>query len=246
MPSLSVSAVIAAKHEARSIGSVIFPLKKFCSEIIVVCDSAEDPTLAAARELGAKGILNDLGPGRGRAIQKGIQVAAGQIIVLMDADGSHDGSKLADFIGPIERGEADLVIGSRIRGGSEEFSTSAQDKIQHLGNRAATGLVNLLLGSKFTDLHYGQRAVRADLLKSLHLEDTAMTTEAEVLIKCWKRRARILEIPAFELKRQYGKSHLRFPGIIWDCFRSYLKHGFSPVPSPIGRGQGEGKPNPSS
>ncbi len=222
---MTVSAVIAAKYEDKSIGEVIRQIRIFCEEILVVCDSAEDPTLNVARELGVKAVLNSLGPGRGRAIQKGIQMASGDILVLMDADGSHDGSKLMEYIDPIRRGEADLVIGSRLRGGSQEFSLSFQDRIQNWGNRGATLLVNSILGSAFTDLHFGQRALRMDLAKKINLEDPGMTTEAELLIKCWKLKAKILEIPAFELKRQYGKSHIRFPGIIFECLNCYIRHG---------------------
>jgi glycosyltransferase involved in cell wall biosynthesis len=119
-PSMTVTVVIPARNEAPSIEPIILGSKLYADQILVVDGHSEDGTTEIARAHGAH-VVTDNGVGKGDAIRVGIAHATGDIIVFIDADGSHSPDDIPGMVQPIKDGHADLVVGSRMRGGSDEL-----------------------------------------------------------------------------------------------------------------------------
>lgn len=221
--------LIAAKDEAEHIGQTIAGVKPYVDEVIIVCDVPGDPTLRAAKEHGARVLVNTYGSHRGRAIQFGVDNVDCDVIVFMDADGSHNPKEIPDLVDPILKGTADLALSSRLKpeGSSEEFSNNWDERLHLLGNRISTWITNRICGSRITDVHYGLRAIKSNIAKELCLEEPRMTTELELFIKCWKKGVRFLELPAYEFRSQNGRSHILILQNVIDCLRCYFKYGWN-------------------
>jgi glycosyltransferase involved in cell wall biosynthesis len=137
------------------------------------------------------------------ALRVGYEIAlqlGADIVVTLDADGQHLPSELPIMVGPIVRGEADYVNGSRLLG---EFERESM--IRHIGVHFFSRLVTILTGRRITDPSSGYRAARADLLRKLVLNQDQFWT-SEVLIEALRHRARIAEVPITILARKGGKS----------------------------------------
>ena len=123
-----ISVVIPARNEEETIGlvlddlnKVIAGLKEYSFEVIVVDDKSQDATAETAVKNGAKVICNKGRSGKGNALVCGFKEATGEYIVMMDADYSHKSEDIPALIKPLESG-AGLVVGSRIYGGSDEYT----------------------------------------------------------------------------------------------------------------------------
>jgi len=199
--------VSPAFNEAENVAAVI---KSMPCEVegyrvvpVVVSDGSEDSTAAVAREAGAFVAELPIRRGGGLALRVGYDVAlriGADIVVTLDADGQHLPEELGVMIGPILRGEADYVNGSRLLGDFEKEST-----LRHLGVHFFSWVVTLLTGTRITDISSGYRAARADLLRDLVLEQDQFWT-SEILIEALRHRARIVEVPVTILARKGGKS----------------------------------------
>src|ERR1700756_1665442 len=164
MPSVSV--VIPAKNEARNLEHVFGTIPEWVNEIVLVDGHSVDDTVAVAQKLHpAVRIVHQEGRGKGDALQAGFAAAKGEIIVMMDADGSTDGKEIPRFVAALTTG-ADFAKGSRFAsgGGSDDITF-----YRHLGNRFLSDLVNRLFGTRYTDLCYGYNAFWAKHLPKLAL-----------------------------------------------------------------------------
>jgi glycosyltransferase involved in cell wall biosynthesis len=199
--------VSPAFNEAENVAGVIHEMPKevdgYCVVPVVVSDGSEDRTAAVAREAGAFVAELPIRRGGGLALRVGYEIALrmnADIVVTLDADGQHLPSELDVMIDPIVRGEADYVNGSRLLGEFEKEST-----IRHMGVHFFSWLVTILTGTRVTDISSGYRAARADLLRSLVLEQDQFWT-SEILIEALRHRAKIVEVPVTILARKGGKS----------------------------------------
>ena len=120
MPPLSVTIVVPAKDEEETIGDVLVGARPYGDEILVIDGHSQDKTREITLGCGAHVIL-DNGRGKGAALRKGIQQARGDVLVFIDADGSHDPNDIPRLLAPIRAGEADHVSASRMLGGSYEL-----------------------------------------------------------------------------------------------------------------------------
>ena len=120
MPTIPYSIVIPAWNEEDTIGDVILGVRHLTDDLIVVDGHSTDRTHEIARQLRARVVL-DHGLGKGDAIRVGLATAYHRIAVFIDADGSHEPKDIPALVAPIAAGEADLVIASRTRGGSDEI-----------------------------------------------------------------------------------------------------------------------------
>lgn len=219
-----VTVVILAKKEEHTIGKVIDKtlLGSSVGELIVIVDNMLDPSAHVAREKGVR-VIENIARGKGAAIKMAIAQIDSDVLVFMDADGSHNPDDIPKIIQPILEAKADLVIASRMLGGSEEFCGSIQNILHYIGNRLSSFIVNLIWpnGKKLTDCNNGFRAIRSDIAKELTLKEDGFVIEQEMTTACLKRKYRVVEIPSYEFKRQYGKSHVNpiktLPRHIW-CF----------------------------
>ena len=207
-----INVIIPAKNEERTIGGILHTLRLDCSpqDIIVVVDHIKDRTIEIANQYGVK-VMQGKGKGKGAAIKIACTQVTKDIVVLIDADGSHKVDDIPKILQPIVDNKADLVIASRMQGGSDEFSGSIKNRVHYIGNIACSLLVNLLWRrrrQRITDCNNGFRAITTDVLQRLDLQEESFAFELEMTVKCIKRGYRIREVPSHEYRRQHGESHL--------------------------------------
>jgi glycosyltransferase involved in cell wall biosynthesis len=197
---VKIAVIIPAFNEAPSIGKVVKAIpKEINALVIVVNNGSTDNTVEEAENAGAI-VLNEPRKGYGWACLKGIDYANEQhaeILVFMDGDFSDHPHEMIQLIAPIEAGEMDFVIGSRVLGERERGSLTPQ---QVFGNWLATRLTRIFYGAKFSDLG-PFRAIHADSLNSLNMSDKTYGWTIEMQIKAAKKKLRFCEIPVSYRKR---------------------------------------------
>jgi glycosyltransferase involved in cell wall biosynthesis len=202
----SVSVVIPAKNEARNLSHVFATIPEWVDEIVLVDGQSTDDTVAVARELCPDvKIVMQQGRGKGDALQAGFEACKGEIIVMLDADGSTDGAEIARFVGALVTG-ADYAKGSRFApgGGSDDITLARRS-----GNWILGVLVNRLFGTRYTDLCYGYNAFWARHLPALGLDCDGFEVETVMNIRAAMAGLWIQEVPSHEHSRVHGESNLR-------------------------------------
>jgi dolichol-phosphate mannosyltransferase len=222
---VGVTAIIPAKNEEQSIGAIITKTKSFCDEIIVVDGNSTDNTVQIAESLSVK-IVKDNGKGKGDAIRVGAAAASHEIIVFLDADHSHDPADIPRLVEPIKRGEADLVIGSRGKGGSDELHGDVEKLLRMVGSDLILIGINLRWKQKLTDSQNGFRAIRTEVIRSLGLKENITTIEQEMTMKCLKKGYIVSEVPAHEYERKYGQSTIKLKKVWFRYIYSFVKNLF--------------------
>lgn len=204
---MKVSVVIPTKNEEEGINKIIKAVQSFADEILVVDGHSTDKTRKIAKKCGVKVIL-DGGRGKGDGIRTGIQKVKGEVIVFIDADGSHEAKDIPKLVKPIKRREADLVVGSRAKGGSDEVRMNFDGLFRQVGSELAAILVNWRWQTDLTDIQNGLRAIRRETALALNLESDGFEIEEEIVMKCLKKGLKIMEVPSHEYERQWGVSKL--------------------------------------
>jgi len=217
--------IISTKNEEMNIAEIVTKCKKYSDDVIVIDGNSADKTKAIAEDCGAK-IYVDNGKGKGSAIRYGIEKAQGQILVFIDADGSHDPDDIPKIIQPIQVDRADHVSTSRMRGGSDELHGDLDKFIRMVGSDIITLGINYRFGVRLTDSQNGFRAIKRDVAKKLDLRENITTIEQEMIIKTLKKGFRIEEVPAHEYARKHGKSHISIKRVWLRYVYSWLKYMF--------------------
>lgn len=214
---LSVSVVVPALNEEQNLPGVFARLPEDV-EVILVDGGSVDRTVEVARQLRPSTVIvNQTRAGKGNALACGFVHARGDIIVMIDADGSTDPGEIPRFVAALTSG-ADFAKGSRFRAGGDSYDITP---LRRLGNRGLNGLVNTLFRTTFTDLCYGYNAFRRSVLDHLDLPPVDAPApaggkmwgdgfEIETLINVRVASAglRVSEVPSIEAPRQYGESNL--------------------------------------
>jgi glycosyltransferase involved in cell wall biosynthesis len=202
---LTVSVIVPTRNEERNIEWVLERVPECVDEIIVV-DTSDDGTAAAARRARADvRVLTTDRSGKGVALRKGFAAATGDVVVMIDADGSMNPREIPMFLGAIYCG-FDFVKGSRhmAGGGSADFT-----RIRSLGNRVLVRLVNLMYRSALSDLCYGYIAIRRACIPALALEADGFEIETEMVTGAIQAGLGMAEVPSWELLRRSGASNLK-------------------------------------
>jgi glycosyltransferase involved in cell wall biosynthesis len=195
-----ISILIPAYNEERTLENVINRTQKVLEglsdpyEIIVVDDGSTDHTWNIAYTKNVSVIRNYRNCGKGHALQTGFDHCKGNIIVTMDADGSHQPEQLLHLINPLFKNECDVVIGSRFQGSIEE---GAIRKTNLVGNMIFNLLLFLLYRKLLTDTQSGFRAFRKSVLTGLSLTSARYEIESEMTAKLLKNRFQIKEVPVY-------------------------------------------------
>jgi len=207
----SVDAVIPALDEEAALPGLLAELKHTrVRRVVVVDNGSRDRTREVARAGGAL-VVDESHRGYGAACLAGIAdciqaKSPPAIIVFLDADGADDPAELERLVAPIERGEADLVLGSRTIDPSlvERDALTPQARV---GNLVATTLIRLLYGVRHTDLG-PYRAIRLDALRALDMRDRDWGWTAEMQVKALRRGLRVIEVPVSWRRRRGGHSKI--------------------------------------
>ncbi|MBI4699397.1 MAG: glycosyltransferase family 2 protein [Nitrospirae bacterium] len=214
---MKISIVIPTRNEEKSIKEIIEQCKPFGDEILVVDGHSRDRTRYIAEEMGVRLVLDNQ-KGKGEGIRAGLKEACGDIVVFIDADGSHDARDIPIMVQPILEGKADLVIGSRMRGGSDELHGDLSKFIRIVGSDIITLTINYRFGVFLTDTQNGFRAIRKDVGLKIGLKENIFTIEQEMIMKTLKHGYRVMEVPAHEYSRKYGRSNI----VVWKVAHRYL------------------------
>ncbi len=186
-----IGVVIPALNEERAIARVIADIPSWVDRIVVVDNGSHDRTGEVAREAGAE-VAVEGERGYGAACQKGIDaLPTADVIVFLDGDYSDHPDEMARLVDPIVSGEADFVIGSRVRGTLQPGALTPQ---QRLGNWLACRLMRLIWGIRYTDLG-PFRAIRSDALQRLEMADRNYGWTVEMQIKAAELGLATLEVP---------------------------------------------------
>lgn len=199
---MRIAVAIPVLDEADSIGAVVRAIpREFVSEIIVADGGSRDATRQEARDAGATVI--DAGRGYGRACYMATVAATGaDVMVFMDGDGADDPQCIASLVAPIRAGEADFVIGSRVRGPREPGSIAWHQ----VGAGLAAGYgMHLVCGVRYTDM-CAFRAIRRDALIALGMREMTYGWNIEMQMRAARAGLRILEIPVPCRRRIGGTS----------------------------------------
>jgi glycosyltransferase involved in cell wall biosynthesis len=226
-PRDNVTVVIAAKDEAKTIGPLIQQAFTHACDVVVVDGHSLDNTAAVAASCGAR-VLVDSGRGKGDAIRIGIDAVATDVIVFLDADGSHQPDDIPRLVAPIFDGVADHVSGSRLMGGSSELHGGFDEFFRLTGSSLITACINWRFGVRLSESQNGFRAIRTSVARQLDLRENVTTIEQEMIIKTLRLGFRMTEVPAHEYKRTCGASHI----VLWRALPRYvfslLRHLFLP------------------
>ncbi|MBN1341779.1 MAG: TIGR04283 family arsenosugar biosynthesis glycosyltransferase [Phycisphaerae bacterium] len=187
----AINVVIPALNEAASIGKVLAAIPDWVDEVIVVDNGSTDDTAAIAEQAGAT-VVREPRRGYGQACQTGMAAISWcDVLVFLDADFSDHPEEMDRLVGPIVRGEADLVIGSRTLGNPSGAGLTVP---QRFGTSLACMLMNLIWRTHHTDLG-PFRAVRWSALRSLHMRDRNYGWTIEMQIKAARAKLRVIEVP---------------------------------------------------
>jgi glycosyltransferase involved in cell wall biosynthesis len=215
-----VAFIVPAYNEAATIGAVLDRIEVLGvdRQVIVVDDGSVDGTgdIVERWSEGRDGVLliRQANRGKGAAIRAAIPHLDADIAVIQDADMEYDPVDVPALIEPIERGAADVVFGSRLRGGRPQRAYM----FWHLvGNRFLSLLTNVLFNTTISDMETGYKAFRVDVLRSLDLREDDFAIEPEITAKICRRGLRIYELPI----AYYGRTYDEGKKITWrDGFKA--------------------------
>jgi len=203
-----ISIIIPTLNEEATIGNILEKCKNYGDQIIVVDGHSEDKTREIAQHLDTKVILDNK-KGKGAAIRQAVSCVKGDIIVFIDADGSHDPDDIPKLVAPILKGEADHVTGSRLIGGSDELHGGFDEFFRLLGSSFITACINWRFKVRLSDSQNGFRSIRTDVINKLGLKENITTIEQEMIMKTLKNGFRMAEVPAHENRRTAGYSKIK-------------------------------------
>ena len=211
-----VSVVIPTLNEARNLDHVFAALPAGLHEVILVDGHSVDGTPDVARRLRPDvRVVNQTRTGKGNALACGFAAATGDIIVMIDADGSTDPAEIPRFVEALTSG-ADFAKGSRFAPGAGSTDITP---LRKLGNKLLGLAVNLMYGTRYSDLCYGYNAFWARHAPAFGLQAESpgqrkvwgdgFEIETVLNLRASAAGLAITEVPSFEHARIHGESNLR-------------------------------------
>ncbi|MDX6217079.1 MAG: hypothetical protein QOG99_2663 [Frankiales bacterium] len=233
-----ISVVVPARNEAANLPHVLSALPPEVYEVVLVDGHSRDDTVAVARMVRPDiRVVQQTRRGKGNALACGFAAVRGDIIVMLDADGSADPREIARYVDALLEG-ADFAKGTRFAqgGGSSDLTW-----LRSCGNKVLNLVVNVLYGTRYTDLCYGYNAFWTRCLPVLALD----AGDAEQDKKLWgdgfevetiintriaRGRLKVVEVPSFELERIHGVSNLNTWRDGFRVLRAAVTERFRPRP----------------
>jgi glycosyltransferase involved in cell wall biosynthesis len=201
-----VSVIIPTLNEAKNLPHVFMEMPGDLHEVIIVDGLSTDGTPDVALELmpEAKIVFQEQ-PGKGAALRCGFEAATGDVIVMLDADGSADPAEIPAFVAALLDG-ADFAKGTRFceGGGSADIT-----RLRRAGNHALSRIVNVLFGAAYSDLCYGYNAFWRHCLPAMSVDCSGFEVETLINIRIARAGLVVREVPSFERDRIHGESNLR-------------------------------------
>lgn len=205
MPGMSLTILMPVYNEKPTLEAILKRVEAtgLATEIIVVDDGSTDGTRDLLRDLDAglkvRVLLHDRNQGKGAAVHTGIAAAAGDVLLIQDADLEYDPRDYPALLRPIEEGIAVVVYGSRFLGAPRR----AMMFWHMVANQLLTLMTNILYDTILSDMETGYKVFKAEVIKGIPLRSRRFDFEPEVTAKILKRRHRIYEVPISFAPREY-------------------------------------------
>ena len=201
-----MSLVIPAKDEEPNISWVLQRVPDSVDEIVLVDGLSRDATIDVARMVKPDVVVvHELTRGKGSAIRAGFEAASGDVIVMLDADGSMDPADIPSFVAALGDGH-EMAKGSRfLEGGGTDDMTV----LRKVGNAGLLWIANTLYRTRHTDLCYGYMAFRRSALDRLQADSPGFEIEMQLVARSAVAGLRVVEVANFERARMNGASSLR-------------------------------------
>ena len=203
-------AIVPARNEAGAIGGVVDEIRAFdpTLDVVVIDDGSTDATAEVARSRGAAVVSLPFNLGIGGAVQTGFKYALEHgydLAVRLDGDGQHDPAELPKLIGPVARGEADIVVGSRFHGGDSSYRPPLARRI---GIGFFARLVSALVRQRVTDTTSGFQALNRHGIELFAADYPHDYPEVEATVMVIRHRLRLMEVQARMREREHGSSSI--------------------------------------
>jgi glycosyltransferase involved in cell wall biosynthesis len=223
-----ISVVIPTRNEVENLQHVLPNIPEVVSEVILVDGHSTDGTIEEAQRLMPDiRVIKQVNKGKGDALRLGFAACTGDIIVMIDADGSTDPREIPLFIDALMTGN-DFAKGSRfIKGGGSHDITP----LRSLGNYGLSQLVNLLFGVRYSDLCYGYNAFWKYCLDYIQVDCDGFEVETLINIRVHKAHLKIAEVPSIERPRLFGQSNLRTFRDGWRVLKIIVQERLRSVPA---------------
>ncbi len=237
MSAPTISVIVPAMNEAANLPHVLPRIPTDVLEVILVDGNSTDDTVAVARTvLPSVRVVQQHGRGKGAALRTGFAAARGDIIVMLDADGSTAPEEIPAFVRALTDG-ADFAKGSRFLPGG---GTADMQLYRKVGNATFVAMVRLLFGGGYTDLCYGYNAFWRQVVPRLALDGDGFEIETMMNVRALKIGLRVAEVPSFESHRIHGESNLHTIPDGMRVLRTIIRERLSgpvrvaaPMPAPI-------------
>jgi glycosyltransferase involved in cell wall biosynthesis len=207
-----VSILVPAFNESATIVDVLERVAAkvpFRTEVIVVDDGSTDDTAALAESVAGTIVLRQrVNRGKGAAVRAAISRSTGDIVVIQDADLEYDPVDIPRLLEPLTRGVADVVFGTRLRGGEPQ---RAHLFWHYAGNKFLSLLTGVLYNTTLSDMEVGYKAFLGDLIRSIQLVSDDFAIEPEMTAKLLRRKVRVYEVPI----SYYGRTFAEGKKITW-------------------------------
>ncbi|OGO79598.1 MAG: glycosyl transferase [Chloroflexi bacterium RIFOXYD12_FULL_57_15] len=204
---MKLSVIIPVYNEVENIEEILKRVKatKRAAEIIVVDDGSQDGTRDLLKKLDGRGrvrvILREKNQGKGAAVRTGLDAAAGDILLIQDADLEYDPRDYPALLQPLEEGLADVVYGSRFLGGPRRATM-----FWHMiANKMLTFMTNILYDTILSDMETGYKVFRREVVDGMKLRSKRFDFEPEFTAKALKRKYHIYEVPISFNPRDYSQ-----------------------------------------
>lgn len=190
-----ITVLIPTLNEGATIGEVVQEFKERDYDVLVIDGGSEDDTQEKARKKGAR-VIEQMGEGKGQAVQEAIEVLDSEYIVMIDGDGTYLPEEVDNLLDPLKRGY-EHVLGDRISKKNREAFT----RLNYIGNKILNQLFKFAHGKDLNDILTGYRVFKRESVEALRLDETGFGIEAEMTAEALKRGQKLTSVPITYRKR---------------------------------------------